>query len=446
MTERIESPVNQPLSAAPPEERGAPDSVPNWIANSSVLLKHRRLLVRAIGIALLANIAIAFLLPLKFESTARIMPPENSGPGTALLAALTGKALGGEALGGLAASLLGGHTSGALFVDLLRSGTVTSHLVDRFQLRSVYHRKYGVDAAKVLVRHTHVEQDKKSGVITITVTDESPQRARDMAQAYLDELNVLVNRTNTSSAHRERVFVENRLAAVRVNLDHAQEALSNFSSTNMTVDLKEQTRATVDAAAKIEGELIATEGELTSLDQIYGDGNVRVRAAEARAANLRKELTKIGGSSASLSKDVDEPNSDGAAKVSEGLTYPPLRQLPRLAVPFENLYRNVRVQETVFELLTQQFELAQIQEAKDIPVLSVIDAPGIPEKRSFPPRTLMILILTVVESLAIAAFIIMRFHWQAVDSNDPRRIFAGETSEVLRSSMRKISAFVRRQA
>jgi hypothetical protein len=100
----------------------------------------------------------------------------------------------------------------------------------------------------------------------------------------------------------------------------------------------------------------------------------------------------------------------------------------------------------VFELLTQQFELAQIQEAKDIPVLSVIDAPGIPEKRSFPPRTLMILILTVVESLAIAAFIIMRFHWQAVDSNDPRRIFAGETSEVLRSSMRKISAFVRRQA
>jgi capsule polysaccharide export protein KpsE/RkpR len=241
------------------------------------------------------------------------------------------------------------------------------------------------------------------------------------------------------------MFIENRLAAVKANLDRAQEALSNFSSANLTVDLKEQTRATVDAAATLEAELITTQGEVTSLDQIYGDGNVRVRAAQARAANLRMELTRMGGTSAALSKDgEDDPGSKVAKKDSDGLSYPPLRQLPRLAVPYGNLYRDVRVQETVFELLTQQFEIAQIQEAKDIPVLSVIDSPGIAEKKSFPPRTLLILILTLVEALLVSAFIVVRFHWRAVEPGDPRRRVAAEASNAFRQFLRGIPLFRRR--
>jgi len=301
-----------------------------------------------------------------------------------------------------------------------------------------------VDACKILIRRTRIEQDKKSGVITITVTDARPQRARDMAQAYLDELNLMVNRNNTSSAHRERIFIQNRLAAVRVEMDKAEEALSNFSSTHMTVDLREQTRATVDAAAKLQGELIATQGEMTSLHEVYGDSNVRLRAAEARAANLKSELAKIGGTSASLSNDVnDDSDSNGSKEDSDGLSYPPLRQLPRLAVPYGNLYRNVKVQETVFELLTQQYELAQLQEAKDIPVLSVIDTPGIPEKRSFPQRSLLILILTLVEGIAISAFIVARFRWRAIDPADPRRRIAAETSDAFQHGLRRMFGSIR---
>ncbi len=447
MTEPIEQPASEPISDATPTARSNPAPCPNWIVNASILLRHRRFLAQVAGIALLANIAIAFLIPKQYQSTARIMPPETSGSGTALLAALAGRALGGDALGGFAASLLGGHNSGSLFVDLLRSDTVTSHLVDRFQLQSVYRKRYRVDAAKALVRRTGIEQDKKSGVITITVTDWSPQRARDIAQAYLDELNLMVNRTNTSSAHRERMFIENRLAAVRAELDRAQEALSNFSSTHMTVDLREQTRATVDAAAKLQGDLIVTQGELTSLQEIYGDGNVRVRAAQARASNLKTELAKLGGTSASLSKSIDDDSDSSPALAnSDNLSYPPLRQLPRLAVPYGNLYRNVRVQETVLELLTQQFEIAQIQEAKDIPVLSVIDAPGIPEKKSFPPRALLTLALTLVEWLVAAAFIVIRFYWRAVDRSDPRRMIAREAADAFRQALRGMAATIRRPA
>jgi len=440
MNTQTEPLQREPAHVSAPETGGVPASAPNWIANAFILLRHRRILARVAAIALLLNLAVAFLIPKHYESTARIMPPESSESGTALLSALAGRALGGELLGGLAAGLLGGHNSGPLFMDLLRSGTVTGKLIDRFQLQSVYHKRYAVDASKVLARRTKIDMDKKSGVITITVTDTSPQRARDLAQAYLDELNLIVNRTSTSSARRERMFIERRLAAVRAELDRAQDALSNFSSKNMTVDLREQTRATVDAAAKLQGELIATQGELTSLREIYGNENVRVKAAEARAANLRMELAKVGGSSAATPADsADGKDASPSSAAADGLTYTALRQLPRLAVPYANLYRTVRVQETVFELLMQQFEIAQIQEAKDVPVLSVIDSPGIPEKKSFPPRAILSLTLTIIELLLFSAFLVLRAHWREVRQNDPRRVLARETADALRQAWRGIS-------
>ncbi len=142
----------------------------------------------------------------------------------------------------------------------------------------------------------------------------------------------------------------------------------------------------VDAAAKLQGELIVGQSELDSLQQIYGDGNVRVRAARARIGVLKSELTKMSGSASPEGSDQsDEASSE---------LYPSLRQLPRLAVPYADLYRRVRIQETVFELLSQQYEMARIEEAKDTPVVAVIDQPLVAEKKSFPPRLLMILLLT----------------------------------------------------
>jgi uncharacterized protein involved in exopolysaccharide biosynthesis len=421
MTTQLESPPTHAKTAT----HAADAAVPNWVTNARVLWEHRGRLLRLAGVAIMVNFGLVLLIPKQYESTARIMPPERSGSDTTMLAALAGHALGADMLGSLAASMLGVHNSGALFVDLLRSGSVTGHIIDHFQLVSVFHARYRVDAAKRLARRTQIEQDKKSGVITITVTDTDPERARDIAQAYLDDLNLLVNRTSTSSAHRERLFIERRLETVKRDLDRAQQAMSDFSSTHSTIDIREQTRATVDAAAKLEAELVVTQGELQSLEQIYGNQNVRVRAAEARIANLKHEMGKLGGSSDELpaetghSSRIDSPDGDSAP-----IDYPPLRQLPRLAVPYANLYRNVRVQENIFELLTQQYELARIQEAKDIPVISIIDAPGIPEKKSFPPRTLLTLIMTMVVVGASCTWQIFRHHWNNLSDQDPRRVLA----------------------
>ncbi len=161
--------------------------------------------------------------------------------------------------------------------------------------------------------------------------------------------------------------------------------------------------------------------------QIYGDGNVRVRETEARIASLQHDLEKMTGSSAPL---VPGAVGGGGAKSDaedKGELYPPLRQLPRLAVPYADLYRQVRVQETVYELLTQQYEMARVEEAKDVPVVSVIDSPGIPEKKSFPPRLLLTLALTFFVFAATAALILIRDYWSKIDQRQSRKNVCGRS-------------------
>lgn len=413
------------------------EDAPNWVANSALLWDHRRLLLRVAGVSLVLSLAFVFLIPKRYESTARIMPPENSSAGTALFAALTGRGMGEMGgLGTLASSLLGARTSGPLYVDLLRSATVSGSLIDKFQLQHVYGKRYRIDTAKKLARHTSITEDKRSGVITITVEDSDPRRARDLAQSYLDELNLLVNRTNTSSAHQERVFIEHRLAGAKEDLQRAQRDMSEFASTHTTIDIKEQTRATVEAAARLQAQQILAQSELDSLRQVYGDENVRVRSARVRIADLQRELEKITGTSAPLPAEDTSDAYNSPLLNRASAIYPPLRQIPRLAVPYADIYRRVRVQEAVFEMLTQQYEIARIQEAKEIPVVRVIDSPGIAEKKSFPPRAVFALLLTLLSVAVAAAVIVMRHRWGKVDPENPRKALAVRIADDLRALRR----------
>lgn len=400
----------------------------HWAVRVMLLWRHRRLLTRVTLISLVVSLGIAFLIPKQYKATASIMPPDQNS-GAMMLAALMGRG-GLGSLGSLASGLLGGHTTTALFVNLLQSGTVRGALIDHFDLQRVYHTRYRFTTAKRLARRTKISDDKKSGVITIEVEDTNPVRARDMAQAYLDELNKLVNRTSTSAARQERIFIERRLHAVQGDLEQAQLALSEFSSKNSTVDIKEQTRAMVDTGARVQGELIVEQSSLQSLRQIYGDSNIRVKETEARIATLQRDLLHMTGSSAPL--QTSSSGADPHTVDDKGELYPPLRQLPRLAVPYADLYRRVKVEETVFELLTQQNEMAKIEEAKDIPVVSVIDAPGIPEKKSFPPRLILTLVLTSLAFAVTAGLLLLREGWSVLSSNDPRKRLAAEVVPVIR--------------
>jgi len=418
--------------------RHADDSA--WVMRTLLLWRRRRLLARVTGIALLVSLGIAFSIPKQYKSTTSISPPDQQHSNAMMLAAIASRAGGLGALGSIAGGLLGGHSTADFLIDLLRSGTVSGKLIDKFDLQHVYRKKYRVDAAKHLAHCTKITENKKSGVITIEVVDTDRVRARDIAQAYLDELNRIVFRTNTSSAHLERVFIENRLKGVQADLEQAQLQLSDFSSKNTAVDIREQTRALVDAGARVQAQLLADQASLQSLRQIYGDGNVRVREAEARIASLRGELAKMAGSSEMPVAQDDAPTSNSAE------LYPPLRQLPRLGVSYADLYRRVRVQETLYELLTQQYEMARIEEAKDLPAITVIDAPGIAEKKSFPPRLWVTLGLTFLAFAVVSVWILGSNRWSEIDPDDPRKELAAEILPVLERRLPWLATMRRRRA
>jgi uncharacterized protein involved in exopolysaccharide biosynthesis len=392
---------------------------PDILRSVQMLWEQRRWLLRVAAWALAISTVITFLIPNRYESSVSIMPPDSMGATGTMLAALATKA--SPELSAMAGSLLGTKSSSALFVDLFRSRSVQDRVVDRLNLQKVYWSRYKQDARKKLNSRTDVGEDRKSGVISLTVADSDPQRAHDIAQAYVEELNHLVSQVSTSSARRERIFIEQRLTSVKSDLEDAEKQFGAFASKNSTLDIKEQTKAMVESAGILQGQLIAAQSELQGLEQIYSSSSVRIRSLQARVDELKRQLQKLEGTDAALVSDATVPDQ----------MYPPIRKLPLLGVEWADLYRRMKIQETVYELLNQQFELARIQEAKEIPTVNVIDSANLPEKKSWPPRLLIIVLLTILSLAGAAAWIVGSERIQSLQHDDPRRQLALRTIDFL---------------
>lgn len=386
-----------------------------------LLWEHRAFLARRAAWGLALATVVAFLLPKQFESTTRLMPPDDRSDNPLAMAAALSGGMGG--LGAMAGDLLGLRSSGALFIGILTSRTVQDDLVNKFDLKKTYPASTWESARRQLTANTSISEDHKSGIITITVTDRDPHRAAAMATEYVVELNTVVSQLSTSSAHRERVFLEERLTQVKQELETAEKEFGDFASKNTAVDIKEQAKAMVGAAATLQGELIATQSQLEGLKTIYTENNVRVRSLRARAAELQAQLTKMGGKYVASSDSGD--NQDDSL-------YPSIRKLPVLGVAFADLYRKTKVQETVFESLTQQYEMAKVAEAKETPSVKVLDPPNVPERKSFPPRLEIMMIGTLLGFVLAVLWVVSRARWNEVAEESPRKVLARDISSGIR--------------
>jgi len=414
-----------------PDFSPAPTPIPTTRTREPIhhlwlLWNHRRFLGQAALAGLLLGSVLAFLLPKRFHSTTQLMPPDNqSSSRMAMMSALTAKA--GNGLGGISANLLGINSSGALFTKILNSRTVGDRLVDRFDLKKVYGSSLQEDARQKLSENTSISEDRLSGIITLVVTDHDPQRAAAIAEAYVAELNRLVIELSTSSAHRERVFLEERLQAVKQELDQSSKEFSVFASQNAAIDIKEQGRAMVDAAALLMGQLIAAESELKGLEAIYTPGNVRVRSVQARITELRKQLQDKMGSKAGT-----QPNESG---VATDTPYPTLRNLPLLGVTYDDLYRRTKIQESVYETLTQEYELAKVEEAKETPSVKMLDAPTVAERKSYPPRLQVMILCSFLCLMGAIAWCFGKTRWEETDAGSPGKVLAQAVFQTVNARM-----------
>jgi uncharacterized protein involved in exopolysaccharide biosynthesis len=375
----------------------------------------RTFLVRLSILGFVLGLLVAFLIPALYTSSARLMPPDNrSGVSPAMVAASMAASRGAGGFGDIAGDVLGLKGSSDVFVGILTSRTVQNQIIEQFDLKRVYGLSHIEDARLQLASRTGISVDRKSQIITVTITDHDPKRAAAIAGAYIAELDRLVAELSTSSARRERIFLEERLRAVKQDLQVAEKEFSQFSSKNAAIDIKEQGKTMVVAAATLQGQYIAAQSELEGLRQIYTDNNVRVRSVMARIAELKRQLEKLGG------------KGEDASSEPVDYLYPSIRKLPLLGVTYADLYRRTKVQEAVYEALTQEYEIAKVQEAKEIPTVKVLDPAYIPERKSSPPRLLIGISTLFLAFVGGIVFLLVSKSWHEKDSRDLSKAIATE--------------------
>lgn len=399
------------------------------IERLTALWQRRNFLARCAALGLALSLIVAFLIPPRFTSTTRLMPPDQAGGGLASMLATLGKGGSGSGsgadLGVLGGELFGLRTTSDLFVGVLQSRTAQDDLIKKFDLRKVYGVRRMEDARKKLANRTDVTSERKSGIITLKVSDRSAERAAALAKEYVAGLDRIVVTLNTSSAHKERVFLEQRLAEVQQDLEKSEKNFSEFASKHSTIDIKEQGKAMIGAAADLEGQLIATETELQGLRQIYTENNVRVRSLQARVNELQKQLKSLGGK--------DESSESAASLQAEDL-YPSIRKLPILGVTYADLFRQGKVEEAIFETLTREYEMAKVEEAREVPSVKVLDEGDVPETKSFPPRMLLVGLGVFLFVAGGCLWTLVTVRWQKIDSKNPGKLLAQDVFQALRNA------------
>ena len=309
-----------------------------------------------------------YLITPTFTARSSFLPPQQQNSAASALASLS-------ALANVASSAAGLRTPADQFVALMQSATVQDRIIDRFELMKLYEVDFRSDARRNLGENARVSLSKRDGIISVEVDDKSPQRAADMANAYIDELRRLSSTLAITEAQQRRSFFERQLTQTRDRLGAAQAALQG-SGFNAGA-LKSEPRAAAEAFAKLRAEATSAEVRLQALRGSLSDAAPEVMQQQAVLSALREQLRKL------------ESTSDSA-----------------LSSDYIGRYREFKYQETLFELFSRQFELARVDEAREGALFQVIDAAQPPEKKSRPKRAITGLVTTLLVATMLLAWIV----------------------------------------
>ena len=362
-----------------------------------VLRKRGRMIVSLCCVAVLAMGVYSYFLATKiFESKAAIVAPRESGAGAgAGFAAALAATGAGQFLGGLLPSAGSNRDT---FVAILKSRTMADELVARFNLKEYYEAKYTEQAVKALQDATDITVSKE-GVISVKVEDKNPKLAADIANAYITNLDRMYAKFGTTEGGRQRAFLAERLEKTEKLLRQAEESLRRFQEKNKTIVLQEQSKGMIEGLARLRGEIIASEVALEAMRSYATENNPQVVQQKVRIEELRRQLAQM-----QYSKGEELPSETKQPGQTRQEIALPIARVPELAMEYARLMREVKVQETVFTLLTQQFEQAKITEARDTPSVQLLDK-AVPAERKSKPKTVLNMAIAGVLSLFIGVFL-----------------------------------------
>jgi len=338
-----------------------------------VLIRRKRVIGYAVLITTGIAAAVAFLLPKKYSAEAVILTPQQTQPSLSAVAQLTGlgSTSGLSSLGLL--SGLGLRSPSDLYVGILQSRTIADALINKFHLKHVYDAPDFYTARKLLKRNTTIKAGRDT-LIHVTVDDRDPHRAAQLANAYVDELAEQNSRVALTEASQRRLFYEMQLVKEKNSLADAEVALRDTQQTTGLVAPTGQAEGLIRAVSQLHAEILSRTAQLEAMKTYATDSNPRFQMVKREVSTLQAELNE-------LERGNHRP----------GIPEVPAGQLPEAGLEYLRKFRDVKYHETLFEILAKQYEAARLDEAKSAPLVQVVDRAVTPERKSWPPRALIII-------------------------------------------------------
>jgi tyrosine-protein kinase Etk/Wzc len=360
---------------------------------TGLLVGHKRFIARfVLGAAVLATV-VSFLLPVRYEAKIVLLPPQqNSSMGPAMLGQLGN--LGW--LASLAGGSLGIKNPADMYVSLLTSRTVEDAMIQRFGLMAEYREKRLSDARKEFESRTTAVASTKDGLIRVSVEDHDPTRAAELANGYVEEFRKLSASLAITEAARRRLFFEQQLQQAKDNLTEAEEAMRKTEQSTGVLQIDSQARSLIESAAVLRAQVVAKQVQIQSMRSYAAEDNPGLILAKQELAALQTQLERVAGSS--------QPDTGSDINLSKGrVTESGMEYLRRL--------RDLKYHETVFELLAKELEIAKLDEAREGAIVQVVDAAVPPDKKSFPPRLLIVIAVTILSSCVAVFWILLMKGW-----------------------------------
>jgi len=355
-----------------------------------VVAENLRLLIFGPLLAGLIALGYAFTIAPTFTARTSFLPPEKQqSVATAALAQL-------GSLAGAAALASGLKNPADQYVSLVKSVSVADSLIDRFKLMEIYEAEFRQNARMVLGGNTKISAGK-DGLIVVVVDDISPQRAADIANGYVSELESLMGRLALTEAQKRRVFFEDQLERTKTMLTAAELALGTIGVSASAI--KANPEAAVEAVARLQAQVTAQEVRLASMRSYLTESAPQFRQAQTELRALRSQLGKNAA-------------GDTAASSAGG---------------YIEKYRDYKYQETLFKLFVQQFELAKIDEAREGAVIQVVDVASPPERKSRPKKTLIAIMATLATGIFLLIWVLVR---SAIENSAARPNDAGKLAAI----------------
>jgi tyrosine-protein kinase Etk/Wzc len=356
-----------------------------------LLSRRRRFILRFVAVSAVLAVILALLLPVKYEAKTVLLPPaQNSSIGTSLMELGNAGSLG--SLAALAGGSFGLKNPSDMYVALLTSRTVEDAVIRRFGLMQEYHLKRMTDTRKRLENNTTAVAGTKDGLIRLTVEDHDANRAAALANGYVEEFRRLSASLAITEAARRRQFFEQQVQDAKEKLTAAEDAMAKTQQSTGVLQIDSQARALIESASVLRAQVMAKQVQIEGMQSFANDDYPALKLAKQELAALEAQLQRIAGSQQDTGSDI---NLSKGRVTKEGLEY--LRR-----------YRDLKYDETVFELLAKEFEIAKLDEAREGSIVQVVDPAIPPDKKSSPHRTLIVLGITVLSFFVSVFWVLAR--------------------------------------